>query len=284
MPSFAAVAKKVLPRPLLLKVRRAVSKIKSLRRGSLSFAERPSDPSAFPFVADHDNPLEALGTKYDPTKRYHNYLIYYWIHMRDIRHKVTRVLEIGVQTDKSIRMWEEFFPNATIFGIDIDPKCRKYEGSRRRIFIGDQGDISFLQRTTQEAGPFDIIIDDGSHRVEHQLTTFNTLFPHLTENGLYVIEDTGGVVGDFGLRTVNTLKQIIDHIMYWPKDAEPSDWARLTGFPAGTPWIDRNVVGIAFYRWIVFVMRGRNPAKVPLIGVADESSVAGLSGHRLEHP
>jgi hypothetical protein len=237
----------------------------SLSSGQLLFAERPSDPSPFPFVADHDNPLTALGAKYDPSKRWHNYLIYYWLHFRDIRLKVTRMLEIGVATGESIRMWEEFFPNAIIYGMDIDPKCGKYEGGRRKILIGDQGDISFLQRTAQEVGPFDIIIDDASHRVEHQLTTFNALFPHLTENGVYVIEDTGGCVGDFSLRTINTLKPIIDHIMYWPKDVQPSDWAKLTDFPAGTPWIDRNVIGISFYRWIVFVMRGKNPQGHPFL-------------------
>ena len=265
MASFTAGAKKVLPKSLQLKAMRARSKIKSLRRGSLLFAERQPDPSPYSFVVDHDNPLEALGAKYYPSKRWHNYLVYYWLHFRDIRLQVKRVLEVGVLTGESILMWEEFFPNAIIYGMDIDPKCRKCEGGRRKILIGDQGDITFLQQTAREASGFDIIIDDGSHRVEHQLTTFKTLFPYLTENGVYVIEDTGGVVGDYDLRTVNTLKPIIDHIMHWPKDFDPSDWAALTDFPAGTPWIDKNVIGIAFYRWIVFVMRGKNP-QIGLIG------------------
>jgi hypothetical protein len=119
-------------------------------------------------------------------------LVYYWLHFRDIRLQVKRVLEVGVLTGESILMWEEFFPNAIIYGIDIDRKCTEYEGGRRRILIGDQGDISFLKQTAREAGAFDIVMDDGSHRVEHQLTTFNTIFPYLTENGVYVIEDTGG--------------------------------------------------------------------------------------------
>jgi hypothetical protein len=176
----------------------------------------PPDPSPFPFIVDRDNPLEALGAKYYPSKRWHNYLVYYWLHFRDIRLKVTRVLEVGVLTGESIQMWEEFFPNAIIYGLDIDPTCRKYEGGRRRILVGDQGDISFLQRTAQEVGAFDIVMDDGSHRVEHQLTTFTTLFPYLTQNGIYVIEGTGGCVADYDLRTVNALKPIIDHIILCP--------------------------------------------------------------------
>ena len=132
MASITAAAKRVLPRSLQLKAMRARSKIKSLRRGSLSFADRPPDPSPFPFIVDHENPLEALGAKYDPSKRWHNYLVYYWLHFRDIRLKVTRVLEVGVFTGESIQMWEEFFPNVIIYGIDID--MQKIRGGQAEDF------------------------------------------------------------------------------------------------------------------------------------------------------
>jgi len=38
-------------------------------------------------------------------------------------------------------------------------------------------------------GKLDIIIDDGSHHGEHQLISFNTLFPLLSPGGFYIIED-----------------------------------------------------------------------------------------------
>jgi hypothetical protein len=134
--------------------------------------------SPFDFAVSRANILEELGEKYKPTKRLHDYLVYYWLHFRDIRLNVRRVLEIGIQTDRSMRMWEEFFPNAMIFGLDIDPQCKQFEGSRRRVFIGDQSDETLLRSVVDEAGgSLDIIIDDGSHHVEHQLKTFNVLFP-----------------------------------------------------------------------------------------------------------
>ena len=209
---------------------------------------------------------EKLGEKYLPSKRGQNYLVYYWMHFRDIRLDVKSVLEIGVQTDRSIRMWEEFFPNAMIYGIDIDPKCKEFEGGRRKILIGDQSDSDFLHNVlSQVSEPFDIIIDDGSHCVTHQLKSFDFLFPHLSDHGIYVIEDTGGCVGDYDLKTVNALKTIIDHIMYWPDGFAPGDWPFLSSFPDETKWITRNVIGIAFYRWIVFAMRGRNPQDNPFL-------------------
>lgn len=175
-------------------------------------------------------------------------------------------MEIGVQTDHSIRMWEEFFPNATIYGLDIDPKCKQFEGGRRRILIADQSNADFCRQVIRETGrDIDIVIDDGSHRIEHQLKSFSLFFPTLTEHGIYVVEDTGGVVGDQELVTVNAQKELVDNIMYWPKDFNPVDWPYLADFPDKAKWIDRNIIGVAFYRWIVFVMRGKNPQDNPYL-------------------
>jgi len=233
-----------------------------------TFPDAPAARTPSPFVSfpPEGNVLERLGEKYAPTKRKNNYLRHYWAHCRDIRLDVRNVLEIGVQTDRSLRMWEEFFPHATIHGIDIDPKCREFEGGRRRIHIGDQGDPAFLARVVGAAGaPFDIVIDDGSHIVEHQLRTFEYLFPQLSDHGIYVLEDTGGCVGDYNLVVVNALKTLIDETMYWPAGFEPSRWPELSHLSPDAGWGARNIVGIAFYRWIVFVMRGHNPEDNPYL-------------------
>lgn len=272
---FRRFAKRVLPkrartwllsrRWLLYLIRKRRSLIAPKR---LFFAHSPDDSlqSPFPFLVSKNNVLEELGTKYMPSKRTHNYLAYYWMHFRDIRLDVRSVLEIGVQTDRSICMWEEFFPNATIYGVDIDPTCKKFEGDRRRILIGDQGDPEFLRQVMQEPRwAFDVIIDDGSHRVDHQLKTFEMLLPAMSDHGIYVIEDTGGCVADYELTTINALMPLIDSVMYWPRGFDPRNWPHLTEFPADAKWSDKNIVGIAFYRWIVFVMRGKNPQDNPFL-------------------
>ncbi len=206
------------------------------------------------------NLLEELGEKYKPTKRHHDYLKHYWRHLGDRRLEVKKFIEIGIQSDRSINMWEEFFPNARLYGIDIDPKCREYAGGRKEIFIGSQADKAFLAEVVERVGAgIDVIIDDGSHLAEHQLFTFDHLFPLLAENGIYVIEDTGGVVGDTRLKTVNVMKSLVDHIYYWPDGFHGGNWPFLARFPESASWLARNVVGAAFYRWIVFVMRGKNP-------------------------
>ena len=265
----AGLARRLLSPGTLDRLRRTAVRLRvaiARPRIELAAVERNAAPSPYPFHASTSNPLAELGEKYAPTKRLHNYLVHYWTHFRDIRLDVRKVVEIGVQSDRSIRMWEEFFPNATIYGVDVDPRCKQYEGGRRRIFIGDQSDASFWSRVIGEVGAdFDVVIDDGSHRVEHQIRSFNILFPALSRHGIYVVEDTGPVVEDADLRTVNELKGLVDHIMHWPDGVRPEDWPKVDTFGEGAAWADRNIVGIAFYRWIVFVMRGRNPEDNPFL-------------------
>jgi hypothetical protein len=85
-------------------------------------------------------------------------------------------------------MWEEYFPNATIHGVDINPECKKYESGRIKITVADQGNESQLKEL-EKLGPFDLIVDDGSHFCRHQILSFKTLFPFVKKGGIYVIED-----------------------------------------------------------------------------------------------
>ena len=90
-------------------------------------------------------------------------------------------------------MWEEYFPNAELFGIDIRSKEEQQnhlcvELTRTKLDVVDQSDASALVAYAEENGPFDVIIDDGSHITSHQILSFETLWPHT--GGIYVVEDT----------------------------------------------------------------------------------------------
>ena len=107
--------------------------------------------------------------------------------MRDLP---IRILEIGVLDGRSLASWADYFPNAKVYGLDIDPDCVRFESGRTHIFTGGQTDSDLLARVRNEVPEgFDIIIDDGSHYVDHVITTFGELFPHLRPNGIYVVED-----------------------------------------------------------------------------------------------
>ncbi len=100
-------------------------------------------------------------------------------------------LEIGVQNGGSLEIAKKLFASdSLIIGMDIDPNCKRLEGkAANQIIIGSQVDDATLLKVS-EFSPFDIIIDDGSHIQSHMIVTFLKLFPYLSQNGIYIIEDT----------------------------------------------------------------------------------------------
>lgn len=119
----------------------------------------------------------------------HNYVEIYDLFFRPRRKRAERVLEIGVLDGDSVRLWEAYFPRATIFGIDIDDTSQ-YETKRIRTFVADQANREQLSQFIDEHGStFDIVIDDGGHTMEQQQVSFGFLFPHVRSKGIYIIED-----------------------------------------------------------------------------------------------
>lgn len=88
-------------------------------------------------------------------------------------------------------MWKDYFHSeSVIVGVDIDPRCKEFEEERIHVCIGSQDDPQFLNKVVEQYGPFDIILDDGSHLAKHQIASFEILFPTLKERGTYICEDT----------------------------------------------------------------------------------------------
>ena len=105
-----------------------------------------------------------------------------------------RILEIGVLLGSSLRLWKQYFanPETLIVGIDIRPECVEFDAPADgiRVRIGSQADAEFLKSVVMEFGPFDLIIDDGSHHSSHMITSFNHLYSEgLKDNGIYFVED-----------------------------------------------------------------------------------------------
>lgn len=128
---------------------------------------------------------------YEPCHGTHEYTPIYWDLFHTQRLQVRSVLEIGINKGCSLQMWEEFFPNAKIIGLDIEPPASIVNTGRIKMFKADQADPHAVRNALQvaQAHPFDVIIDDGSHRMDDQVVTLKTLAPLLSDIGIYVIED-----------------------------------------------------------------------------------------------
>ena len=89
-----------------------------------------------------------------------------------------------------MQMWRRFLgPYARIIGLDNRPECINFVGDQISVRIGDQSDPSFLAEVVKEFGPPDIVLDDGSHIMDHVKASFKALYPEVSKNGVYAVED-----------------------------------------------------------------------------------------------
>jgi len=152
--------------------------------------------------------------------KWEHYFPIYERHFAPWRDRSLTFLEIGVARGGSLPMWRRYFgPRAVIIGIDIDPRCQTHESDGVFVRIGDQSDTRFLDEVLAEFGPPDIVLDDGSHRMDHIWASFEYLYPRISKNGVYMVEDLHTAYwSDFGgglhepNSFINRAKTLIDEL------------------------------------------------------------------------
>jgi len=189
-------------------------------------------------------------------KRMHKWVHYFPIYERHFSwycNKSLTFLEIGVARGGSLPMWQRYFgPLAKIVGIDIDEKCKEHEAPGVFVRIGDQADSGFLQRLIDEFGVPDVVLDDGSHRMDLTAATFRFLYPLMPKNAVYMVEDMhtayweefGGGLSKADT-FINMAKGFIDQLN--------ADHSRGQVTP---DFITRQTFGISFYDSIVVLEKG----------------------------
>lgn len=156
-----------------------------------------------------NNTLTDLMNKYGSDKgglnNHHNYSNYYSEIFNLKKNSVKYFLEIGLGTNNeniasnmgkngiplaSLRAWRDYFINAQIFGADIDKSILKDEGRIKTFFV-DQCDPSTIENMFKNFGvsKFDIIIEDGLHEYNANITFFENSINYLSDDGIYIIED-----------------------------------------------------------------------------------------------
>lgn len=96
------------------------------------------------------------------------------------------ILELGVQRGGSLCAWQEYFPNAKIYGVDIlDARQDDYKDKRITFILADLKDAINQLKDIK----FDIIIDDSDHNEQTMAWIAEHYFPLLNEGGTLVFED-----------------------------------------------------------------------------------------------
>ncbi len=162
--------------------------------------------------------LNTIGLKHgtDKASSLHNYLEFYEIFFASLRKEPITILEIGVLKGASLKTWEEYFPRAKIIGADIVAATKRFEHGRVTIELLDQSNVEELVRIAVKHGPFDIIVEDGSHFWEHQITSLRTLFPFVKPSGLYIVEDLQTNYGSLGEKYKGiATRTCVDYLKDW---------------------------------------------------------------------
>lgn len=171
-------------------------------------------------LANKSSMLDILAEKYGTDKggRYlekpkpftwpsHSYCDFYSSLFDEIKDDRINVLECGIGTNNpylpsnmtingqpgaSLYMWREFFPNANIYGVDLD-EAILFQDDRIQTFQMDQTSNLSINKalSSMEVDVFDVVIDDGLHTYSAGKNLFVNLFDCLTSGGFYIIEDVG---------------------------------------------------------------------------------------------
>lgn len=211
------------------------------------------------------DPLSELAVKHQTDKwGGHFYTQHYHRHFQHLRYENINVLEIGIggyddplKGGESLRMWQDYFPNARIYGIDIADKTA-HDSNRIKTFKGSQVDYKFLDKVVDAIGQINIIIDDGSHVNSHIIDTFKYLFPRLGNDGIYAAEDLqtsywesyGGnsFCLDRSGSAVNFFKSLIDGLNH-------KEFINPRYVPS---YFDKHIVSMSWYHNLLFLQKGEN--------------------------
>ena len=153
--------------------------------------------------------LASLFVKYGTDKGIWGYTPFYAALMGSARFHVRRVLEVGIcgyrdipnnVVSASLFVWRDFFPNAHIFGVDVDSRFIFNDQERIHTTQVDAYDQDALHAALVhfshnyrfgDDGRFDMIVDDAVHDPEPQVQLMNQLGEWLLPGGHYFMEDVG---------------------------------------------------------------------------------------------
>jgi hypothetical protein len=150
----------------------------------------------------------------------HSYIEVYEELLKPYRKTAFSIVEIGLFKGHSLRMWEEYFKDSVVYGIDCSDRPHGGLADLRpimaepwhRIYIFDAASKSQVEKTFSPGTKFDVIIEDAGHEVVQQIQLYNIWKEYLAPGGIYIIEDvqdidkTGDVFIEMGGEIIDRRK------------------------------------------------------------------------------
>lgn len=145
----------------------------------------------------YDVNREIIETDRSGFRGYHKIYSYY---ISKFKNQRINLLEIGIQHGYGLLAWSRYFKKSFIYGMEVKEKFSKEYDVIKEKFPDESKRIrfDFPYSSVHEENwnklysdvKFDVIIDDGSHKIGHQLKTLINSIKCLKEkNSYYFIED-----------------------------------------------------------------------------------------------
>ena len=118
----------------------------------------------------------------------------------------------------SLYMWQEYFPNAEIFGADVDKRILFNENRIKTYFVDQYSTESIKKMWVEiDRNNFDLIIDDGIHDYKGNVNFFENSIQYLKKGGLYIIEDVNNIYVENFRKYFSNLNYDVEIIDYYHK-------------------------------------------------------------------
>jgi len=224
--------------------------------------------------------LSHIYSSYNEDPGLHHYTMYgpwYDKNIQHLREKAVlegtkvKVLEIGVQSGGSTRVWKRYFRGTLDYvGLDIDPRCEMLQSLEEgiRILIGSQTNKILLSKICETYGPFDLIVDDGGHTNHMILTSLRILWKCMKNNGVYAIEDLHALNMGKYYYNRNTQVSVFHVLAQWMMIRSPAlkvAHTHPTTYPNNHPALHLNE--LSFYDSMVFLHYADNITELLLSDV-----------------
>ena len=153
--------------------------------------------------------VELADNRYTDKNTVHSYLPLYDELLKSRKDSAKNVIEIGVYAGGSIKLWNDYFTNANVYGVDIENETRPFIANAIDILSGCErvklhlGTNAYSQNIFGIGVQFDFVIDDGPHTLQSMLDCISLYAPTLTEKGILIIED---------VQDISWLNEMINHV------------------------------------------------------------------------
>jgi hypothetical protein len=125
----------------------------------------------------------------------HSYLPLYQTLLERKKETAKNVLEVGIYHGGSIKLWSDFFTNATVYGLDIMNNTLVWEGIQNNDKIklytsyDAYNDETFIDNFLNKGDLFDFLLDDGPHSLDSMKKFIKLYSQIMTDDGILIIED-----------------------------------------------------------------------------------------------